>query len=102
MGVLEDHQHRALTGQGPDLKRERLKRFLPALRRGQIERAIAVVALRDRRRGPYSGARTVELVSREVRRRVEARSQTQWLFHHTPRDATGPIAYEAQPNRPVK
>jgi hypothetical protein len=61
-----------------------------------------LVALRDRRRGPYSGARAVELVSREVRRRVEARSQTQWLFHHTLRDATGPIAYEAQPNRPVK
>ncbi len=43
MGILEDHQHRALTRQSLDLRNERLQRSLPLLLRGQTERGVAAI-----------------------------------------------------------
>ena len=43
MGVLENHQHRVDARQHFQLRSERLKRFLPALLRSQIEGRIPSV-----------------------------------------------------------
>ena len=43
MGVLQDHQDRALARQRFHLRNERLERSLPAVRRGQVQRGIAAI-----------------------------------------------------------
>ena len=71
MGVLHDHQQRALMRQRFHLSDQRVDRFLPAQRRGQCERGIASVVgqrqhFRDERgvleRGRGDRQRGIELV----------------------------------------